>query len=86
MTVLQGADWHPWAFGGFFPEDCGGHSYAYHPGQLTDLKRSSEKARRSSGQWQVVHHHGPEKRCKDDCEVYGLPDEIPKRRKKPEKP
>lgn len=86
MSVLLGADWYPWRLGTYFPQDCGGHSYIYHPGQLGDTKRLAEKARRSSGQWQVVHHHEPGQRCDDTCEAYGLPGEVPQPARQTEVP
>lgn len=64
-------EWREWGLGRYHPSSCGGHSYMHNPVELTDLKRLSEKAYRSTSLWQVVHHHPSEKQCKDSCEVYG---------------
>lgn len=70
-------EWQPWTLGRFHPDQCGGHSFMYHPVQLGDLKRQAERSHRTThGKFQVLHHHGTGQQCNDQCEVYGV--EVPK--------
>lgn len=47
--------------------------------QANDIKRSAEKAYRSAGKWQVVHYHGYNEQCADQCVAYGIEGEVPVR-------
>ncbi len=71
MGLQTDPDWEPWRLGTFWPPECGGHSYMHSTVQLVDLRRMGEKAFRSSGRFQVLHHHKQGQSCNDDCEAYG---------------
>lgn len=64
-------DWQPWRLGLLDNPPCGGHSYAEDNVVLGDVKKSAERAFRSTGRYQVVHLHRHGERCAGNCIAYG---------------
>lgn len=71
MGLVTDPDWVPWQLGPFRPVGCGGHIYIHSDVQLVDARRMAEKAHRSTGRFQVLHHHELNLDCNSECEAYG---------------
>lgn len=76
MGLSTDPDWEPWALGLYNPAQCGGHTYVHSNVQVVDARRLCEKGFRSTGSFQVLHHHEQGQPCNDDCEAYGQ--EVPR--------
>lgn len=76
MGLSTDPDWEPWTLGHFQPEECGGHIFIHSDVQITDARRLAEKAHRSTGKFQVLHHHEQGSNCNDQCEALG--EEVPR--------
>lgn len=76
MVLSTDPDWEPWELGTYRPDTCGGHSFAATSGLVTDGRKLCEKAYRSTGKFQILHHHELGDQCIDRCEVYGR--EVPR--------